>query len=327
MKKPKIFPLLIVGLCIARGAEAQPQLAQDEPWFQSQKKEYQRWLDQSGLGQTLYVHGLKADTMVVLFLGFLQEQPDTVASAWKALSNQYRAQEGASLESLLFRRAAGCFDIDDDHLALKIYDTYDLNKDYCFKRKVVSIQGVLTVDSLSKCKAPVKDYIPIQVGDLRPLRGNAKIPVAKRVERQKVFALTKTFLQQRYGSKVCAGRQVRTWFSSDAPNLEAQELQVWNLCDEVVKEDQPSLCAALQYFGHDCNWKKNEKLTIRLTYKATGKTGFMLDISVAGHYGSGFYETEGRRGYHDMETDFKDELTTYATQLKNDLNAYLLQKL
>lgn len=326
MQKPKIFTILLF-LFATFTATSQPQLWQDDDWFQGQKKEYQRWLDTTGLGQTLYVHSLKADTMIVLFLGFNKEHPDTAVSAWRALSNQYRTQEGASLETLLFRRAAGCFDIDDDHLAIKIFDTYDGNKDYCFKRKIMSIEGILTTDSTAKCKAPIKDYIPIQVGDLRPLRGNAKIAVSKRVERNKVFTLTKTFLQQRYGSKVCAGRQVITRFTVDAPNLENQEFQVFNLCDEIVKEDQPALCATLQYFGHDCNWKKNEKLTILLTYRAAGKEGFILDMSVAGHYGSGFYETEGRRGYHDMETDFAYELKAYAAQLKKDLNDYLLQKL
>ncbi len=312
----------------AQIATAQPDFTKENAWIQGQKTEYQRWLDQSNLGQSLYVDAVEADTMIVLYLGFRNNHDrDTVASVWRALAQQYREKEDVVLEHFLFRRAMACFDVDEDHIALKIFDTYDPNQDYCFKRKVRSIRGIIATDSTVLCKADIRDNISISVGNLRPLRGKDKLSHPKRVERAKVFAYTKAFLQARYGSKVCQGRTVKVVFTKDAPNYEDQEVQIINLCDEIISESQPSLCGVLQYFGHDCNWKKNEKVAIRLTYKSMGKEGFILDISVSGHYGSGFYETEGRQGYHDMDTDFGPQLRTYAQQLKNDLNNYLLQKL
>ena len=82
----------------------------------------------------------------------------------------------------------------------------------------------------------------------------------------------------------------------------------------------------LQAFGYPCNWKKNEKLTIRITYTPSGN-GFALELWLDGRYGSGFYEEVGRRGYKDMGTDFDEELTAYAKLLKKELNEYLLKYL
>lgn len=166
------------------------------------------------------------------------------------------------------------------------------------------------------------------MGDLAQLRkGQRGEPVKARVSRTAVFEKTKLFLQTKYGPKACPSRKPTLRFTVDAPNLDEQELVVHNLCDEIIQEGQPGLCEALRYFGHDCNWKKNEKIRINLRHKPVGNTGFLLEILVEGHYGSGFQETQGRRSYHDMETDFDAELTEYAKLLTKELNEYLLKNL
>lgn len=300
--------------------------AQDSSFFKAQLPEFQRWLDQTGMGKTLRVREFEADTMLKLYLQFQYSDPDSVQNAWETLKIAVEQNSAQPLESILFFRAMGCFDVDRDHLSVRIYDTYDLDKDYCFKRKIYASHNIITVDSVTRCRGPVKDFIPIQPGHLQIRKGQKTPQNDARVSKQAVFEASKNFLRQRFASKTCAGRTVRTEFTIDAPNLDDLEFVVFNLCDEIISEQQPGFCAALQYFGHDCNWKKNEKITIRLNYRAQ-KPGFILDIAVEGRYGSGFYETEGRRGYHDMETDFGAELNEYAKRFKSELNAYLLKNL
>lgn len=322
------FALLLLGLSCPIGAFSQAEnLAADSAFFHGQIPEFQRWLDHTGLGATLRAREFEADTLLKLYLEFQFTDPDSVQNAWESLQLETRLRHGEDLETLLFFRALGCFDVDRDHLSLRIYDTYDLDKDFCFKRKIYYLDGLLTVDSVSRCRGPKTDYIPIQPGDLAKVRpGQKTAPIAKRVSKAAVFEKTKAFLTKRYAAKRCTGRPVRLAFTVDAPNLDDQELVVFNLCDEIIREDQPTLCQALRYFGHDCNWKKNEKITIRLRYRPNGD-GFLLDLSVEGRYGSGFYETEGRRGYHDMETDFDAELSEYTKRLVRELNQYLLDNL
>jgi len=322
------FTFLLLGLLTTLHALAQPaDLARDSAFFQQQVPEFQRWLDHTGLGGTLRIRECEADTLLKVYLQFQYADPDSIQNAWETLKIETERRQPETLEAMLFWRAMGCFDVDRDHLSLRIYDTYDLDKDFCFKRKIYAREGLLTVDSISRCRGPKKDYVPIQPGDLAKVRAGQKTPsIARRVSKSAVFACTKAFLTARYAAKTCAGRMVRTEFTIDAPNLDDQELVAINLCDEVIREDQPGLCEVLRYFGHDCNWKKNEKLTLRLTYRKNGE-GFILDLSVEGRYGAGLYETEGRRGYHDMETDFDAELADYTKRLARDLNQYLLKKL
>lgn len=324
--RPAIIAIAL--LTIFSSADAQPEnLARDSAFFRKQIPEFQRWLDHSGLGRTLHVRECEADTLLKVYLGFQYKDVDSIQNAWETLKIETERRQNQSLEALLFFRAMGCFDVDRDHLSLRIYDTYDLDKDFCFKRKIYSLEGQIKVDSISKCRGAKKDYVPIQPGDLSKFRSGQKCPpIAKRVTKAIVFEKTKAFFRERYATKTCALRRVRAEFTIDAPNLDDQELVVINLCDEIIREDQPGLCQALQYFGHDCNWKKNEKITIRLTYRKNGE-GFILDLSVEGRYGAGPYETEGRRGYHDMETDFDPELSEYTKRLAHDLNRYLLEKL
>jgi len=319
---------LIVGLSAAYNLHAQaPDLARDSAFFRKQVPEYQRWLDHTGMGRTLRIREVEADTLLKVYLQFQYNDPDSVQNAWETLKIAAERRQPQSLEALLFFRATGCFDVDRDHLSLRIYDTYDLDKNFCFKRKIYALDGRLTTDSTSKCRGFKKDYIPIHPGDLSKVRAGQKTPAnAKRVSKAAVFEKTKTFFTKRYTTKTCPGRNVRTTFITDAPNLDDQELVVMNLCDEIIREEQPGLCAALHYFGHDCNWKKNEKITLRLTYRKNGD-GFLLDLSVEGRYGAGPYETEGRRSYHDMETDFDAELSEYTKLLARELNLYLLEKL
>ncbi|MCK6693426.1 MAG: hypothetical protein L6Q97_15180 [Thermoanaerobaculia bacterium] len=314
-----LFPLLL---------SAQPSLRADLDWLQSQLPVYQRWLDFEGLGPTLRAHALEADTMVVLYLGFGYADRDSAAAAWAPLKTRYDSLAGMPLEKRLLVRAAAVFDTDLDHVAVKLYDTYDYGAVECFYRGIYVAGGALRVDS-NGCRGPKTDYITITPPDLgraRPtLQARGK---GKRTGRHAVLGQAKAFLEQRYGAKNCAGRRVQLAFLQDAPNLDALEAEVLNLCDEVIREGQPSLCAVLQTFGYDCNWKKNEKLHILLTYhKLGGAEGFTLDISLEGRYGSGFFETVGRRGYKDMEVDFNEELTTYLRLFKRDLNRYLLDKL
>lgn len=299
-------------------------LAQDSAYFQAQLPEYQRWLDNNNLGQQLRVHTLNVDTGLVLLIGFGNVPSNLAQPVWAQLKSDFRRAHQAELEAHLFERALSIFDVDRDHFALQIFDANYATG--CFFYQIFySVKNRLQTDS-STCKSPKEHNIHIPSSDLRQVRGSAKAEIARRVSQQHVLAQCKRFLVERYGAKACPGRKPTLQWLEDAPNSEHLEIEVLNLCDEVVKENQPKTCAVLSFFGYPCNWKKNEKLTIRLTY-AEKKPGFSLDIWLDGRYGSGFVEEVGRRGYKDMGTDFDAELTEYAKLLKKDLNDYLLKNL
>jgi hypothetical protein len=299
---------------------AQPDLRPDSDFYNEQVPVFQRWLDQNKL--PLHLQTLQIDTGLILLLTWPGMAPDSVPAAWRQLRADFRRSHEETLETRLFHRAANVFDIDKDHLAVQV----SVQREGCFLFWLTYCEkGQIRTDTAA-CKGPKEDHIYIQPTDVTSLRKAEKTEIARRTNPQKVLSLAKTFLQNRYGTKTCALRTPRLLWLEDGPNSKYLEVEILNLCDEIVKEQQPATCRALQYWGYGCNWKKNEKLTIRLTYTRSGD-GFALDLWLDGRYGSGFYENVGKRGYKDMGTDFDPELTEYAKILKNDLNKYLLSKL
>lgn len=316
---PVLFMLCMTPLFAQRNA-----IAGDSAYFQAQLPEYQRWLDHNKLGRQLKVHSLQIDTGLILLIGFGDTPTESVQPVWQQLRADFRRDKQAALEERLFDRALSIFDVDRDHLALQLFDAN--YKEGCFFYQIFfSVENRLQADS-SNCKGPKEHTINIAPSDLRQMRSALKADIPRRVSQQRVLGQCKQFLLARYGAKVCQGRQPVIKWLEDAPNSERLEMEIVNLCDEIVKEGQPKTCTVLRFFGYPCNWKKNEKLVIRFTYTEK-KTGFNLDIWLDGRYGSGFYEEVGRRGYKDMGTDFDEELTEYARLLKKDLNDYLLKNL
>lgn len=315
---------LLFALLLVAALGAQQHFEADRDWFWAQKNEYQRWLDFEGISPTLYVEDLKVDTMVVVLLRFPFEHRDSASAAWNTLRRQYLARTGTPLEKRLFYRAAGVFDLDVDHVAVQVFNTYRPDSVPCFYRGIFAVQGEVQLDSFD-CRV-WQGYIAIQPPDLRKAPKTQQAGSARRVSRAAVFGHVKNFVGQRYGGKQCQYRSPTLRWLEDAPNSDVLECEILNLCDEIIREDQPKLAQVLNFFGLEQNWKKNEKITLRFQYKNAG-AGFTLDILIDGRYGSGFYEDVGRKGYKDMEVDFAEELAAYARQLKNDLNAYLLEKL
>lgn len=320
----KAFLPILFLLCVASLVAQPGNLARDSAYFQSQLPEYQRWLNKNNLGQHLRVQELKVDTGLILLIGFGETPSNLVQATWQQLRADFRRAHAATLEERLFDRALAIFDVDRDHLALQVFDAnYESG---CFFYQIFfSVDNRLQADS-SSCKGPKEHNIHIAPSDLRTIRGATKAEVSRRMSQQKVLGVCKQFLQLRYGAKLCQGRKPAIKWLEDAPNSERLEMEIINLCDEVVKEGQPKTCEVLRFFGLSCNWKKNEKLTIRLDYTEKN-SGFLLDIWLEGRYGSGFYEEVGRRGYKDMGLDFDEELSDYARLLKKDLNDYLLKNL
>lgn len=308
--------------CLPVPLLAQTDLRKDTDFFKAQLPVYQTWLDQTGLGHTLRAHSIQVDTGLVLLLDFPHISPDSATAAWRQLRSDFRRSHDETLEARLFYRAANVFDIDNDHLALQLF----AEQQGCFfYHTLYTEQNQLRADS-SSCRGPKEDNIYIQPTDLSALRKADKIPVSRRTTKARVLTLAKTFLQNRYGAKTCARNHPRLLWTEDAPNSDRLEMEIYNLCDEIIREGQPALCRALQAFNYPCNWKKNEKLTIRISYTPSG-AGFALGLWLDGRYGSGIYEDVGRRGYKDMGADFDEELTEYAKLLKKELNEYLLKYL
>ena len=319
----KHFPFLLCCFSLLPAClTAQADLRKDADFFEAQIPVYQTWLEQNGLGHALRAHSVQVDTGLILLLDFPEVAPDSAPAVWRQLRADFRRSHGENLEARLFYRAANVFDLDNDHLAVQPFAVME----GCFFYHLLYTKDNQLLADSSTCRGPKSDNLYIQPTDLSALRKSDKTPVSRRTTRARVFELTKTFLQNRYGAKTCAQTRPRLLWTEDAPNSDRLEMEIRNLCDEVIREGQPTLCRALQAFGYPCNWKKNEKLTIRITYTPSGN-GFALELWLDGRYGSGFYEEVGRRGYKDMGTDFDEELTAYAKLLKKELNEYLLKYL
>lgn len=158
------YLILYVALLLPALLRSQTEdLSRDLGFFNGQLVEYQRWLDRTGLGTTLRVREVQADTLLKVYLEFTYADSDSAQNAWEAL-RQNAARRGASrtLEDLLFLRAVSCFDVDREHLSLRLYDTYNADRDFCFKRKIFAEHNQIRVDSTrGLCRKPKPSTIPI----------------------------------------------------------------------------------------------------------------------------------------------------------------------
>lgn len=307
--------LLFLIPCI-HTAFAQPgDLTQDRDFFYQQSRYYQKWLNDSGIGEYLRVKEIEVkQTELSIYLEFTVEKFDSIKLAWDLLKETFEAESPLSLEQQLFYKAANLMDIRQSLLNVQIYDTYNLSKEPFF------FVGIFHNGSEVKVQEEIGARSVSEEITLRPVENTDKeralVSFRQKFTQKFMFEEILKYAENRYGEIACEERY---------PSVELIEketilrFEVMDLCKEVLTDEtQPTLCATLGALGYDCNWVKREMLIFTITYEEVSD-GVKLTVDIDGRFGSGFYDEVRRAGYIPMDEDYKDYLERYARRFKTDL--------
>ncbi len=313
LKFPLVTTVLLV-LALQSTAQNNNFLA-DTAYFRQQAAVYQKWLIDSGLGNTLHVYTVEAKPNALnLFLAFNKENSEYCEAAWLQLQKDFSARPGLSLEQTLYYKMIQLMETPQELSRILIYDTYNRNKKFNFEVKI-SFEYAKVAVKKSEWRSETRP-IAIQPNNLSKLKGASVLQWQQQYDKARVFAAIQQYIKKRYSAIKCEQRfpTVETLENEEALRLKANDL-----CKEVLaNERNPAICKIL-----DCNWIKRERLTFTFSYAKDGQ-GFRLTMEVDGQYGSGFYNEVGRNGYKPMDQDFKEDLKDYADKLRIDIRQVLL---
>lgn len=317
------LPLLFLLVC---GPIAQPlwsqaeNLTEDESFFLQQKAGYQRWLDAAGLGRYLRVQDLRVEPeRVRLYLGFYAADADTIRGIWEQIKSAHDAQGGPKLEEYLLFRMCNMMSLRQQAAVIEVYDTYDLSREPLFFRGIYYDGGLVRVVEQNPRGAQLR-HIMVQPSDIKTGSRRGRVDFSKQYTREYVFGQVLQFMQRKYAQSPCDHRKPEIHLK---PHEEYLRFDVSDLCREVIKDAQnPTICQWLRLMGYSCNWTTRELLSFTFVYVPT-QNGFSLHLTLEGRVGSGFYKDVKRRGYMDMELDFKQELEEYADAIALEIKKYL----
>lgn len=315
-----VFAMTCLFLLAALPASAQEDLTSETDYFQQQAQVYQRWLDQNGVGRYMKVQELEVEPdRVTLFLGFYNENIDSVAGVWDQLKEAHEASPGPDFEEALFFRMTSLMGLDQGQAIIEIYDTYDLSREPLFFRGIYFDDNRVQIKK-SDPRSEKSRYISINPKDIKTAAKSGKIALEKDYSKEKVFEQIMAFAKQKYGKSPCDQRRPAIHLK---PNEDYLRFEVSDLCREVIKEaENPVICRWLRKLGYDCDWTTRELLTFTFVY-LPAKDGFTLHLVLDGKVGSGYYNNVKRSGYMDMDFDFKEELEDYADLIAFEIKKHL----
>jgi hypothetical protein len=319
----KLLPLLLAlaawMLCSPAWSQIE-NLTEDEAYFLQQKDEYQRWLNQTGLGRYLQVQDLRVEPeRVHLYLGFKVAGVDTIADIWAQLKAHHEAKPGPTFEETLHFRMCNLMGLRQQAAVIEIYDTYDLSRKPFFFRGIYYDSGRVQVKE-DNPKGGKNRYIRISPSDVKTGSKAGQAAFSKQYTEAYVFEQIMAFARQKYARSLCDQRKPAI---HPKPYEDYLRFDVSDLCREVIKDAQnPTICRWLSRLGYNCNWTARELLSFTFVYLPTNE-GFTLHLTLEGRVGSGYYDTVKRSGYMDMENDFKQELEDYADALVFEIKRFL----
>ena len=334
--KPALFRLLLSTLffsVLSFATSAQSDLRQDNAFFTDQKATYQKWLDHSGLGKTLKVQFIEVQSDdLALYLAFPFSDADSVTSAWWQLKKEFEQHSDLTLEQQLFYKMTHIMELRQSIGNVQLYNTYDTRLVSCFYRGVYFKEGEVQVDS-SGCMSKIRDidFDPSDFSHLKRMAafnwdsgeiGNRTLTpeeVRQRYPKQVVFDIISSHAVKRFQVKKCDLRYPKVQMLESKKVL---RFEVSDLCKEVLGGENPTLCRMLRSLGKECNWAKREKLVFTFTYKESPE-GFILNCTIDGLVGSGYYNEVRRGGYINMEEDFDPELEYYADLFQEEIRQVL----
>lgn len=316
----RIYPtlLLLLLVCTCVRAQKSQDLRQDEAFFNQQAVIYQKWLDNAGLGQYFHVRELDVqEKQLDLFLEFNADDLDLIINQWNTVKERFENSSTLTLEQQLFYKATSLMEVRQGLVSVQLYDTYDLRKTPLFSRTIHFEDGkVKTEESNPKSKIDKIDLSPEAVS------GGKAVSVAdfqKKYGKAFVFNCIGAYVKERFERRVCVGRTPEVRILEDQ---EVLRFEVVDLCKEVLKEENSTICGWLRALGYDCNWAKRELLTFTISHENT-VGGIRIMVELDGKIGSGFYANVSRGGYVSMEVDRDKELENYADALAIELRKML----
>ena len=309
------FSLLIMLLYY--GQEIQGQgLLDDIDFFESQELVYQQWLEDSGIGSILKVHTLEVEEeSISLYLAFQTDDPDLCWSQWEQLKEDFAKLKPIRLEQQLFYKMITILDVQQTAATIQIYDTYDLDKVPCFFQGIYFDQDQKKVlVEQNKCKSAIVNLKvkPTTLNELVP-DSITSLPIV--LSKQEVYRRTLDWAKQKYTLSTCEDRY------PDIVLLENDEVlrfRAEDICLHVLQDQKnPFLCYMINLVCY-----KRERLTYTISYRQV-ETHINIEIEIDGRYGSGFFDKVGRKGYHLMDNDYKEELIDYTERIREELREVL----
>lgn len=307
-----LFPILLTA----------QDLRLDSDFFQKESKTYQKWLDNSGFGETIKVRELKVEEKhLTLFLEFHFEDLDSIVRSWELIKTEFEKNHPISFEQKLFYKFVHLMEIKQSAGRIGVFNTYDLLKEPLFFRGISFKDGKVHIDESNP-----RDEIRLVKFTPNNLIGSknsmSEIEFKRQYTKEFVFDEICKFAQKHFTQKTCENRFPEfKVVDSD----EVLRFRAFDLCRFVLTDSaDPLLAKILNKLGYGVNWVKREKLDFLITYLEL-QDGFSLHIQIEGKYGSGLYSKVGRRGYISMDNEFDEYLEDYADQFKMLLKKEILK--
>lgn len=318
MHRLLFFLFFLSLLCTSVRAQKSQDLRQDEAFFNQQSQLYQRWLDKAGFGQYFRFRELDVqEKRLDLYLEFLSDDLDLIINQWNTAKERFEDGSGLTLEQQLFYKATGLMEVRQGLVSVQLYDTYDLRKTPLFSRAIYFEDGVVkTEESNPKSKI---DKINLSPSMISGGKSGSVAEFRKQYNKAFVFDCIANFARERFTKTLCIDRKPEIRILEDQ---EVLRFEVIDLCKEVLKNENSTICGWLKTLGYDCNWAKRELLTFTTTHENT-VDGIRVKIELDGKIGSGFYANVSRGGYISMEVDRDKELENYADELAIEIRKML----
>lgn len=341
MKKLITFLFVFAAMLAPLSGWCQPEaipLDGDLPFFQKKASLFQRWLDNTGLGQVLKIDHVRIkptdNTELELIMTMNTTGLDTAVSMWAQLKKGFDSPAD-SLEEYLYRMFEHTMEIPAEHGNIQIY-VKDFRGEFtpCFYVWIWRKDGkLITQRNLDNCKSqlikvPLK---PIPIKNTNKGK-NAKIAKAKVRTADETFAVILDYFDRQVighpkykPGADCAGRapfRERGMIRNET----TLSFSIQNLCREILDDEDNSLgCKLLKrFFDVKCNDKARERITYTFEYLPENNNGATLKVTIDGKFGNGVFKPR-TEGYMDMETDFPKKLESYANELYNTLYQLLNQ--
>lgn len=328
MRLTCLFPLLLLPALLAAQTE---DFSTNLGFFRKTTRQYQRWLDSTGLGRALRVDSFqlkKNNTELELLLLLRTSDPDTAVALWKGINRSFpeRGADTLALETELFETFARQMQIPPDNGNVQIY-IRDRRGMYipCFYVWIWREEGLLkTQERLNECRAKIFE-VTINPIPVRPAARGKKTEVVRKVQPNEVFDEILRFAREQYEVTPCYDRQPKVEVDYQKTRNNTLEFTVTDLCRVVLSEEKKSFwCEILTKVGYPCNDARRERLVFSFHYIPTD-TGYQLQGRLQGLFGSGAYQPRVS-GYMDMEPDFDDYLTAYVNGFQERLTKRLQTK-
>lgn len=325
MKLPFLLLLMTFGvLCTSRPVCAQTVAftPEDLVFFQQKSVAYQRWLDQTGLGESIRVTKVrlkKEDTEVELLLRANSPNLDTAIALWNRAKEDYLLAAGRPLEEGLFQTFAAFMEIPPAQGNVQVY-VLDTASTYipCFYVGIWEDQGEIRTDvRLGECKSQ-ELTIPLKPRPLRKTVKGQTTEISRTLTREQVFDGIESFIKNNYLKKNCYDRYPELQIEKREGNV--LKISVTDLCKVVLTDEKKSAwCKMMEALGGNCNDMRRERLEFTFRYPAGSNE---LTGEITGKFGSGVYRPR-KSGYMDMEPDFNDYLEDFHKKFKEKLETHL----